>query len=304
MALKLNKMRDLTLSAASAERPAYVYSASGLLDLKNEYVIVADDESCLAVFPHDLRKPGRWIKLFSDELPLEYKARKKKKPDLESLCRIPASTNAPSGALLAVPSLSRENRVRGALIFMQDDGTEQVIPLDFSTLRQELARRIKELNIEGIVIGRNFVRLFHRGSQGTSDSAIIDLALEPFMKDVFDTHSLAADKILSIKNCQIGLRENLTLAFTDAACLPDGRIVFLAAAEASKNAYDDGESAGSAAGIMSEKGEIERLEHFDGSLKLEGVAVHLEARTLRLKLVADADDESKPSALYEAVWQL
>lgn len=300
--IKLRKVRDLRLSGTTPRRPNYVYSASGLVELNQEWLIIADDELHLAIFPFDPVKPGRWLSLFPGDLPEDYKERKKKKPDLEALTLMPPSSLAPNGALLIVPSLSRPNRIRGALLVLSEEGTGEPIPIDFQNIYSELNANIKELNIEGVVLSKKAVKLFHRGSHGNSSSAIIDLEVSQFERDLHDTHAPRADSIKGIREYDLGEMNGVHLAFTDAAKLADDHIVFLAAAENSKNAYDDGFVAGSAVGILNDEAAIVRVEHIEGALKLEGISAKQTGNQLQLSLVADSDNENIPSMLFASTW--
>jgi hypothetical protein len=86
--------------------------------------------------------------------------------------------------------------------------------------------------------------------------------------------------------------------------LADGRIVFLAAAEASKNAYDDGKFVGSAVGLMDKAGDVLHLEPVGGSYKLEGISARQEEGKPALNFVSDTDDQNMPSALFGASWSM
>jgi hypothetical protein len=91
------------------------------------------------------------------------------------------------------------------------------------------------------------------------------------------------------------------LSFTDASPLPDGRIVFTAAAEDTRDAYADGPVAGSAVGMLAPDGSPLFLDAVDAKVKLEGVSAHMELGRIHLLLVVDADDPAVPAPLLEAV---
>jgi hypothetical protein len=300
--LKLRKIRDLRLAGTSPSRPDYVYSASGLVEAQHKYFIIADDELHLAIFPKNRVDAGRWLRLLPGELADDYKQRKKQKPDLEAITVLSPNRFAPGGALLVVPSLSRSNRIRGALVLLNEDHVAEPIPIDFCNIHKELSTRIKQLNIEGLVVTKQTVRLFHRGSHENSKSAVIDIDTSQFIRDLHDTHSPTANAILNIRQYDLGKLNGLDLAFTDASMLPDGRILFLAAAENSRNAYDDGSTAGSAVGLLNKEAEVVQMEHFEGLLKLEGISATKTGEQLNLSLVADSDDEHVPAALFAATW--
>jgi hypothetical protein len=84
------------------------------------------------------------------------------------------------------------------------------------------------------------------------------------------------------------------LAFTDAAPLPDGRLLFSAAAEAGGSTYHDG---GSALGVLGPDGRAQIVGRFVPSLKIEGIAPTADGR---LYAVADPDDPDARAPLHLA----
>lgn len=298
--LKLDKLRDLNFEGTAEGRPNYVYAASGLVQLGENYYVIADDELHLAIFPCNSNKPGRWVRLFPGQLPLDYKQRKKQKPDLESITYIQPYEFAELGAFFIVPSMSRAKRIMGALIPVNQDGLSDPIPIDFTEIHDHLSSRIQELNIEGVTITEQTVKLFHRGTQSISKSAVIELERSQVLRDLHDTHKLKGKSIAKIREYELGRLSGLELAFTDATSLPDGRTVFLAAAERGKNAYDDGPVAGSAFGVMDKDGGVTRIENFEGNYKLEGITCKTEPGKIEMILVSDTDDQAVPSGLFTA----
>jgi hypothetical protein len=300
--ITLTKIRQLDIEPTEKSRPHYVYAASGLAQVGNRLYIVADDELHLAVFDQQDSKPGKWIRLLQGNLPIDYDERKKAKPDLESITHIPPYEHAPHGALLVVPSMSRKTRINGMLLALDQDQqpTEQVIPIDFSELRPKLTELVQELNIEGIVISTATVKLFHRGSKDKSKSAVFELDAAQFLNDLHDSHTISPKRILKTTEYELGIIEDVPLQFTDAVRLPEGRILFLATAENSTNAYDDGVTHGSAAGILDSAGKIKQITLFEGKEKLEGVSAKLKGSKINLLLVSDTDNQTKPANLFSA----
>jgi hypothetical protein len=109
----------------------------------------------------------------------------------------------------------------------------------------------------------------------------------------------------------LGEVEGAPLAFTDAAVLPDGTLLYAAAAERSPNAYDDGEVTGSALGLLDAAGGARWAPLVDAAGapfrgKVEGVLPRDEVRAddppggVRLWVVTDPDDTEAPSMLYPA----
>lgn len=304
--LSLEKVRQLDIAPAETSRPSYVYAASGLVELGNRFYIVADDELHLAVFEKDTKKLGSWIRLLPGALSLDYDQRKKEKPDLESIALLSPYEYAPDGALLMVPSMSRRNSTNGVLLTLNPDHEiiGEPLPIDFSDLLVKLKDMVKELNIEGAVFLQKTIKLFHRGSKGNSKSAVIDIEAAPFLKQLHDTHRPGADRILDMTEYDIGDIGGVPLQFTDAVKVSDDRVLFLATAEDTTNAIDDGASLGSAVGIIDAAGKIERVVRFDSREKLEGVSARIIDGTdkIKLMLVADTDNQEVPACLFQSLY--
>lgn len=305
--ITLERVRELVIEPLGKNRPPFVISASGLVRLENRVLIVADDELHLAEFDLKSSQPGRWIKLLPGQLPTDYKARKKQKPDLETIARIQPDVYAETGALLVVPSLSRENRVTGAMVKIEKNAvaTDSPIPIDFSDIRNKLCETIDGLNVEGIAIQEKTTKLFHRGSKKKGKSVVIELETISFLRDLHDTHKPLSKCISNFREYDLGDIEGVGMSFTDAVPMPDGRIVFLATAEATDDEYQDGASLGSSLGIMKENGEIERMIRIAGREKFEGICADYQStgaatHTLEILLVSDTDNEKFSSSLYRA----
>ncbi|MBX9693107.1 MAG: hypothetical protein K2Z81_12030 [Cyanobacteria bacterium] len=301
--INLQKIRELRISSkASPTRPDYVYAASGLVRLEDQLFVVADDELHLAIFDYHKEEPGTLMRLLPGDLPDDYGDRKKAKPDLESITLLQPYEHAPSGALLVVPSMSRKNRNAGLLITLDGKklSTEQSIPINFSRVREKLDSMVDELNIEGIVISKDVVKLFHRGSKDNSRSAVFELDASRFLYDMHDEHVLSGDHVRRHREYELGEIDGVPLQFTDAVAIADDRVLFLASAEESDDAYEDGTTTGSAVGIIASDGTLEFVSRFEGTEKLEGVSVSVTSTRIDLLLVSDTDNEKKPSGLFKA----
>jgi len=100
-ALQSRRLRELTLDASAHPRAQpYLSAASGLVCAHGQAYVVADDEHHLAVF-RDRDAPGSLHRIRSGDLPAKSKARKRRKPDLETLLLLPPPSGA-GGALLAL----------------------------------------------------------------------------------------------------------------------------------------------------------------------------------------------------------
>ncbi len=300
--LRTTPRRTLTLEAPeSPGRPAHVSAASGLVRAGAWLYVIADDALHLAVFPAEGTAPGHSVRLFEGDLPDEPKARKAAKPDLEALCRLPPLAGCPHGALLALPSGSTPERLRGALVPLAADGTLAGEPrtIDFATLYTQLTRELGPLNIEGAAVTGSRLRLLNRGNGAQGADALVDLDAERTLR-ALETGRLGADTLRTVRRWELGQVGGVRLSFTDAAPLPDGRIVFTAAAEDTRDAYADGPVKGSAVGVLAPDGTPLFLDGVDALVKLEGVDARVEGGRIHLLLVADADDPAVAAPLLEA----
>jgi hypothetical protein len=296
--------RTLTLEAPEAPgRPSHVSAASGLVAVGPWLYVVSDDALHLALFPREGTAPGRSFLLFPGELPLEPLARKAAKPDLEALCLLAPFSDCPQGALLAVPSGSTAVRQKGALIPLSPEGLPlgEVRLVDFTRLYAQLTRELGALNIEGAAVTGSRLRLLQRGNGEHGVDALVDLDHERLLRGLEAGGELGPELVRTVRRWELGHAGGVRLSFTDASPLPDGRIIFTAAAEASQDAYSDGPVAGSAVGVLAPDGSPLFLDAVDAKVKLEGVSARLEHGRVHLLLVADADDPAVPAPLLEAV---
>jgi hypothetical protein len=302
--IRTTQRRTLTLEAPEAPgRPAHVSAASGLVAVGPWLYVVADDSLHLAVFPREGHAPGRAVRLFSGELPLETQERKALKPDLEALCLLEPFTGCPHGALLAIPSGSTAARHRGAVIPLAADGTPAgaARPVDFTELYAQLARELGPLNVEGAAVVGGRLRLLQRGNGESGTDALVDLDRERVLRTLEANLGLASDAVRTVRRWELGRAGGVRLSFTDASPLPDGRMVFTAAAEDTRDSYADGPVAGSAVGVLAPDGSPLFLDGIDAKVKLEGVSARVEGGRIHLLMVADADDPDVPAPLLEAV---
>jgi hypothetical protein len=302
--IRTTQRRTLTLEAPDAPgRLAHVSAASGLVAVGPWLYVVADDALHLAVFPREGSAPGRSVRLFPGELPLEHLARKAAKPDLEALCLLPPFSGCPHGALLAVPSGSTAARQKGALIPLSPEGllAGEVRAVDFTGLYTQLARELGPLNVEGAAVASGRLRLLQRGNGAQGTDALVDLDHERLLRALEADQPLGPDVVRTVRRWELGRVGGVRLTFTDASPLPDGRIIFTAAAEDTRDAYADGPVAGSAVGVLAPDGSPLFLDSVDAKVKLEGVSASLERGRVHLLLVADADDPAVAAPLLEAV---
>jgi len=291
-------LRDLTLRASDHPRGApHLSAASGLVCAHGRAYVIADDEHHLAVFG-DLRSPGTLHRIRGGDLPGKTKARKRRKPDLETLLWLPAFGEA--GTLVALGSGSRENRCTGVAIPLDGRGRPlaQVQAFDLAPLYGPLSQQLGGLNIEGAVtIGDDIVLLNRGGRDGLANAAVrFSLAtMHTLMRGSRDV-----DARTSIQHFDLGHLDGVALGFTDGAARADGSWLFSAAAERSDDSVADGPCAGSVVGQVSARGQLMAVQRLDSRDKVEGIAVQPDGPAICL--VTDADDPLRCARLLRAAW--
>jgi hypothetical protein len=277
-----------------------VSAASGLVQLGDRLIVAADDELALAVYAAADARPLERVALWPGTLPDQHAARKQAKPDLEALAYVDAL------GLLALGSGSRPTRQRGACVPVGAGGVllpERITRFDLAPLHAGLADELGgagELNLEGAATSGALLRLFQRGNGAAGVNAIVDLDLAGVRVAVDGGAAWTPALVRAIHRVALPPLDGVALGFTDASPLPDGRIVFAAAAEAGGDTYADGACAGSAVGIL-DGARVVALHRLDTHAKLEGVHARVAADgTIDLLLVADADDPARLAGLYTA----
>jgi hypothetical protein len=320
----------VALHNGDASRP--LSAASGLVLAGRSLWVAADDESALAHFDLDhLEQPGRFAHRLGPELPHDPKARKQAKRDWESLMPWPPAGPAwPHGGLVAWGSASRPTRMHAWLLPWADAthnafDLERSREVDTRPLWQALASGLHDLNIEGAWLCEEpndkgaRLCLLQRGNRGAGVNARIEFAWPEVLAWMAGTapappQPLGPPKAMPLPAWPGGerVRTHVPLGFTDACALParlaagfggPGAWIFCAAAEATDNAYDDGETLGSAIGVFDARDRLRVLAFVDRRCKVEGLALDINACTptsLALRLVTDADDRNEPAWLLGA----
>jgi hypothetical protein len=293
--LQTELLRRLTIDPLQHPRGQPHLSAASALVCANGCVyVVADDEHHLAVF-RDRDAPGELHRLFAADLPDDKKARKLRKPDLETLLCLPMRS-----ALVALGSGSRPNRNTGVLIPLGAGGEPLtgVVSFDLQPLYEPLRAALGEINIEGaMLLGEDFV-LLNRGVAGGSGNAAVYYPLSVLI-DTIDGRLHAVAPFL-IRRYTLGHIDDVPLAFTDAAALREGGWVFTAVAEDTNDSYADGRCSGSVVGVVDASGALVATHRLDVLVKVEGIAVRVDDRGISLCLVTDADDPAQASQLLLA----
>src|SRR5262245_1398589 len=283
-------MRYAEGGSIEEDRPAFVRAASGIAWVGDELAIVQDDASFLA-----MGRPGELFR--SIALPRGPGGRRRfevalgnkyDKFDLETCV-------ATDERLLAFGSGSLPIRERIASLSVTNGGVAMIDAASFyAELRAAENFSGGQLNIEGAAIVGDVLRLFQR-----STPASVDVDLGTFISWLDGTGSLPT--LANVRRYELGDVSGIRFGFTDACEFGD-TIMFVASAEASPNAIDDGEVSGSLLGVFDdstgrwaplcdERGEVSRV-------KAEGVAIHRE-RANRVWVVIDPDDPNQPAELCE-----
>ena len=294
-ALNVRVLRELTLAREPGEHaPAHVSAASGIVASDRWLYVVVDDEAGLAVFPREGDAPGRLLALPGERLPFDPVERKQRKPDLESLCVLPRHDGAPHGALLALGSGSAAPRRGGVRWPLDAQGALSGGPhaLDLGPLYDELARTIAQLNIEGAAVCGDELLLAQRGNSAEGVSAIVVLDLAGVVAGLAGDASIDPGAVRAVERHELPEISGVPATFTDLATLPDGRVAFIACAEATDDPVRDGEFTGAIAGVLGGEWSVVEPAH-----KVEGLWPDGDGGLL---LVADPDDRAIPAPLLAA----
>jgi hypothetical protein len=176
----------------------------------------------------------------------------------------------------------------------------------YRKLREELAapssnesfRVAQTVNIEGAALVGKELWLFHRGNTGPHDPGPVVFRLSRVAVQKWIASEGATPDIDAAVGYDLGLVDGHRVGFTDAVGV-GARVFFLAAAEASSNAIDDGRVLASQIGVID--GDAVRMT----TLEIDGVPVKAEglafdpANPRRAWLSIDPDDIAKPAKLYE-----
>lgn len=270
--------RDSALCARilSVEPLRAVRAGSALVWAGGRLLVVQDD--ALAVAWVDPRSGAvEVVALEGEGEPLS----KASKPDFE------AAFARPDGSITLLGSGSTGARCRVARI---DVATGRVGFTDCTRLFEALAVRLgTRPNIEGAVLEDDKLHLFHRGAGGAA-SAVAEVR-----GDALDGREVT--RVL-VDWVELGTASGVSLAFTDAAPTAGG-MLYLAVAEDTPNAIDDGPIAGAAVGVIrAGRARYAILEEADGTpsrRKVEGLA--LEPATGEAFMVTDPDDPTRPAEL-------
>lgn len=297
----------------ATDRPAHVRAGSAccFVDVPGvgrRLAVVQDDANFIALV--DVAVPGD-----VDVVPLpagvggvrqfdSVRGNKMQKLDLESAVVLDVD-GAPT--LLALGSGSAPAREIVVVVSFGETGIPArvvALPRFFASLKQRRDFAGDELNIEGMVVVGDTLRLVNRGNgAGVAVDAIIDIPLAAFLAHVAQPMSTPPPEPGACATFDLGTIDGVRLTFTDATNAGDGRVVVLAAAEASPNAVDDGDVVGTAIGLFNASGMLTLHQLFDERGhplrdKVEGVALDPDNVDIAW-VVVDKDDPHAPAELLQ-----
>jgi hypothetical protein len=301
--LTVSPLRPLSLRSGSAPgRPRYLSAASGLVATGRELCVIADDELHLGCFALQGERPGRLLRLLPGELPESPRRRKRRKPDLEVLLRLPPFPGLRHGAMLALGSGSGVSRRKGVLLpldgKLRPTGRSQHI--DAAPFFADLARALAAVNIDGGWVSGNRLYLLQRGNRGGAPNALIGWSLAPLLRTLVHERALQYQTPSILREMPLGYVDGVIVGFTDGTPLSDGSWMFSAVAEDTDDAYHDGELVGAFVGLAGPRHGLRWLRRIAPDYKVEGIAIDAHSRTPRLLMVTDADDPAQPAWLLEA----
>ena len=286
----------------SLDRSGHVRAASGLAWLGTtspQLVVAQDDTSFLALLDEQANVTGAITLDHAVDARRVFEGRlgnKKHKLDLESCARLP------DGRVLVVGSGSLPARERVVLV---DGRGASIAPLPalYAELREMTAFAGSELNVEGAAVLGDHLVLANRGNGArtehlTAVDALLELPLAGLLAHLAGGPPPAFGMV---RPFDLGAIDGIRLTFTDlCARHPDGPLYFLASAEASPNAVDDGAVVGTAIGrIDGQIASVVQLHDVDGARltdKIEGLAwARPDGTGDRAYVVVDRDDPDLPS---------
>lgn len=257
--------------APDEDRPPHVRAASGIAARGDELFVVQDDAGFIARVRGDAvtsialpRGPGG-RRRFEVRL-----GNKLDKLDLEACVFVGDELWAfGSGTIPIREHVARVTLAGGARV-----DHERVL---YARLRDAIGSAI---NIEGVARVGDELWFCHRGNTSATDAPAI----------------VRTDLSWNVRGCarvDLGREGGVALGFTDACGIDDG-IVFIAAAEASANAIDDGAVVARAIGVLDRDGVL--LGPLPLAGKPEGIALRDADHAW---ITVDPDDPEIPTTLYE-----
>ncbi|MCC7383311.1 MAG: hypothetical protein IT384_15855 [Deltaproteobacteria bacterium] len=295
---------------ALLDRPAHVRAGSGIAWFGARLAIVQDDTHFVVL--HDPQsgrtesialprgQDGR--RVFDDQI-----GNKKLKLDLEAIVAL-ESARAPMAVAFGSGSAEKRETIVLLTTGEQNAPVANAIPAKrfYAALRELRAFSGSELNIEAAVdLGNGNLRLFQRGNGKAKDglepvNATVDVSTRELLAYLQDPDRAPLPELTNPVQYDLGAVGGVRLTFGDAVRVKGG-ILFLAAAEDSPDAVQDGAVSATVLGFIDANG-VARWTHITGEngrpllAKPEGITFD-KAHPGRVYLVTDTDDVSVPAEL-------
>ncbi len=306
-------LRYRAKAAAALDRPPHVRAGSSLTWVGARLGLVQDDANFVALV--DPRTglaraialpPGEEGKRQFDDA----RGNKRFKLDLEACCTL----EGPAGSLfIALGSGSKKRRRRVITIEAVAARRPRVSLIDAESLYVALEAVPEfagsDMNIEGALALPGTLRLFSRGNGAAKHgrapvNASGELETAALLAYLADPAAAPVPRLSAVVQYELGELDGLPLGFTDAA-LAGETLLYTAAAEASKDASEDGRVSGSVIGLIPARGELRfvPITETDGARstdKVEGL-VAVPGRPDKVYIVVDPDDHTRPSELCEVL---
>lgn len=309
-----HELRYRAAPPESLDVPRIVRAASAVRRWRGHWAVVqddvralalADDVGCAELLTLPPAPDGR--RAFDD-----LRGNKHAKPDFE------AAVVLPDGRLVLFGSGAKPVRECVAVVAAPDDIVVRDAHDLYDALRIALGGAVP--NIEGAIVDGDRLRLFQRAT-GIVDAnalppdaagnvpsevgagarvnaaaslppnAIVSVSLDAFL--AWLDAGAALPPHLDVVAYRLGAAYGAALGFTDAASLPDGRIAFIACAEATADPTNDGAVVATRFGIIdpsgARQGAIVTRDGAEVRLKIEGLEPVPEERNTFVG-VTDADD--------------
>lgn len=291
-------IKVLPLSFHTTEGNQHFFSAaSGLVHLGDRYYVIADDDLSIGSLSEE-GEDSRLDQIVPGTLPTDPKARKKKKPDFESLFWLSDPRLGGEG-LVALPSGSKPNRFMAVFIPLTKESTlnmDGIIRIDMGTFFNAILKQEKELNIEGALVEQEHFVLFHRGNTDNDQNRFFEFKKSELIDLILGENKKPLIPIEKSSTIDVGEIDGIKLTLTDMA-LFEGRRYFLAAAENTSNSIDDGEIKGTVLGELTSAGHVRLITTFKKQ-KFEGLSIQRrESKLIRFSMVTDNDDANQISNL-------
>lgn len=295
---------------AALDRPAHVRAASGIAWLGSRLAIVQDDTHFVVLhdpqsgrtesIPLPRGQDGR--RVFDDQI-----GNKKLKLDLEAIVAL-ESAGAPMAVAFGSGSAEKRETIVLLTIGEQKAPTASAIPARrfYAALRELQTFSGSELNVEAAVdLGNGNLRLFQRGNGKAKDGlepvdATVDVSTRELLAYLQDPDRAPVPKLTNPVQYDLGTVGGVRLTFGDAVRV-EGGILFLAAAEDSPDAVQDGAVSATVLGFIDARG-VARWTHITDAhgqpllAKPEGITFD-RAHPGRVYLVTDTDDVAVPAEL-------